>query len=210
MSNNLFPVAKEGLVYILSSAIAFLFFSVIDADFLAIIAFVLLIASIYSFRNPERALVHFDEKSLLCVCDGVVRSIEELTEDKYAYKIIIESSLEDVAVLRVPFAGKMLQAKHTKGTKISKQSSVFDDLSESIAIDFEDDFGNKIHILHQAKQGVFPLFSEISSQERLAQTTRYGFAQNIRTSLYLPKNFRVSTSVGKRVKASESLIGYFS
>lgn len=210
MKNNLLPIAKEGVKYIGTAAALAVVFAIIDLDLLAFLITVLLVALIYSFRNPERQLASFDELSVVSVCDGVVKSIDELSDDEYAYKITVDGSFFDVSVLRTPFDASLVDVEHVKGASLPKKSLLFEDLNENIKLVFEDKLGNKIKVIHRVKQSFVPLFLDLIPTQTLLQTARYGFMVNGETTLYLPRNFRVNVSVGKELKAAESLMGYFS
>lgn len=210
MNKNLLPVAKEGVVYVAFTAISVLVLVALDLEFLAFIATIITIAFIYSFRNPERSLPEFSDLSVLSVSDGVVKSIDELNEGEYAYKIEVESNFLDVGVLRTPFNASLVKAVHQNGTKVSKKSELFLDLNEILELVFEDSNQNKIKVIHRVKQSFAPLYLDAIELQKLRQTSRYGMMLNGVTTLYFPSNFRVNVSVGNELKASESLMGYFS
>ena len=46
--------------------------------------------------------------------------------------------------------------------------------------------------------------------QSLLQGSRYGVMISGVTTIYLPQNFRLNINIGSELKASESLIGYFS
>jgi len=210
MNKNLLPVAKEGIVYVAFSAIAVLALTVLDFEFLAFIGTIITIAFIYLFRNPERSLPEFSDNSVLCVSDGVVKSIEELSECEYTYKIEIDSNFLDVGVLRTPFNASLVKVVHKNGTKLSKNSELFLDLNEMAELVFEDSNKNRIKVVHRVKQSFAPLYLDAIELQNLRQTSRYGMMINGVTTLYFPSNFRVNVNVGNELKASESLMGYFS
>ena len=210
MNKNLLPVAKEGIVYVAFCTIAVLALTVLDFEFLAFIGTIITIAFIYLFRNPVRSLPEFSANSVLCVSDGVVKSIEEINECEYTYKIEIDSNFLDVGVLRTPFNASLVKVVHKNGTKLSKNSELFLDLNEMAELVFEDSNKNRIKVVHRVKQSFAPLYLDAIELQNLRQTSRYGMMINGVTTLYFPSNFRVNVNVGNELKASESLMGYFS
>jgi len=68
----------------------------------------------------------------------------------------------------------------------------------------------RLKITHRLKQSFSPLFIEAIESHNLQQIARYGLMINGITSIYFPDNFRLNVNVGDELKASESLIGYFS
>ncbi|MCK4737675.1 MAG: phosphatidylserine decarboxylase, partial [Sulfurimonas sp.] len=107
MKNNLLPIAKEGWNYILGAISLFVIFAFLDLDFLQFFAFLATIFFIFVFRNPERQHLYYQENSVVSPVDGVVASIKELKDDKYAYKIEIDSSYFNVSLLRTPFSSSI-------------------------------------------------------------------------------------------------------
>ncbi len=210
MRANLLPVAKEGWKYISSSFALVIFFFVLDFDFLSFLSALLLLTFIYSFRNPERQLPMFEKLSVVSPSDGIVKAIVELEDCVYAYRIDIESSSLDVGVLRVPLNATLESIVKYNGTRVSKDSKLFSDTNENIELVFVDENANRLKITHTLKQSFSPLSINIIKSQNLHQTARYGLMLNGITSIYLPNNFRLNINVGNELKASESLIGYFS
>jgi phosphatidylserine decarboxylase len=210
MKTNLLPLAKEGISYFLYSLAFFILFLFLDFDFLAFLTFTITLFIGYSFRNPERELCVFEASSFLSPVDGIVQSIEELEDNEYAYKIEIQSSCTDVAVLRVPSNAIVSKLLKCNGARTSKDSKLFTTLNENVEISFITQEENKFKIIHTLERSFAPLFIELDEKQKLFQTARYGLMLNGRTSIYLPQNFRVNITIGSELKASESLMGYFS
>lgn len=210
MKTNLLPLAKEGISYFLYSLAFFILFLLLDFDFLAFLTFTITLFIGYSFRNPERELCVFEASSFLSPVDGIVQSIEELEDNEYAYKIEIQSSCTDVAVLRVPSNAIVSKLLKYNGARTSKDSKLFTTLNENVEISFITQEENKFKIIHTLERSFAPLFIELDEKQKLFQTARYGLMLNGRTSIYLPQNFRANITIGSELKASESLMGYFS
>ncbi|MDQ7059974.1 MAG: phosphatidylserine decarboxylase [Sulfurimonas sp.] len=210
MRSNLLPLAKEGINYFIVSLSFLGLFLILDFDFLAFIAFVSTLLIGYSFRNPERELCLLEASSFLSPVDGVVQSIVELENHEYAYKIELQSSYKDVGVLRVPTNATVSKVVKQNGTRVSKNSKLFQMLNENAEISFLATQDNKFKIIHRLERSFAPLFIELHNEQKLLQTARYGLMLNGTTYIYLPQNFRINISVGSELKASESLMGYFS
>jgi len=210
MKSNLLPISEEGLKTVAISAAIAALLSLLDFEFLAFIVFCATLFFIYIFRNPERVLPSFDKGSVTAPSDGTVKSIEELNDSEYAYKIVIESDYLDVAVLRAPLDVTVESVILYKGTRVSKKSKLFSDMNEYATLVFLDESGNKCKVVHQLKKSCTPLFLSLIKKQNLRQSLRYGFMLNGITTLYLPSNFRLNVNIGNELKASESLMGYFS
>lgn len=210
MRANLLPVAQEGWRYIAYAFSFFIFFAIFDFDLLTFFSSLLLIALIYSFRNPERQLPMFEKLSVVAPSDGVVKAIVELDDAAFAYRVEIESSSLDVGVLRAPLNATVESVRKFNGTRVSKSSKLFNDTNENVELVFVDENDNKLKVTHTLKQSFSPLFIDIIESQSIHQTARYGLMLNGVTSIYLPHNFRLNVNVSNELKASESLIGYFS
>lgn len=210
INNNLLPIAKYGIAKILFFVGTLLVLLILDCDFLSFIVLILSAILIYVYRNPERETIAFENKSVLSPVDGTVLSIEELANSEYAYKIIIDSDFRDIGILRAPIRGKALESTLVNGTRLGLKTPLADKINENATIVFEDDTNNKVSVKHTLKQSFEPISIDIDMKQNYAQGARYGFMFNGVTSLYLPSNFRVNISVGKELRASESLIGYIS
>ncbi|MDF1883585.1 phosphatidylserine decarboxylase [Sulfurimonas sp. SAG-AH-194-C21] len=210
MKTNLLPLAKEGISYFLYSLTFLVLFLFLDFDFLAFVTFLITLFIGYSFRNPERELSLFEPASFLSPVDGVMESIEELSNHEYAYKIEIQSFCRDVAILRVPANATVSNVVQKNGTRVARDSKLFRTLNENVELSFTTKEENTFKIIHNLAQSFTPLFVELQNKQKVFQTARYGLMLNGKTTVYLPQNFRVNISIGSELKASESLIGYFS
>ena len=210
MKNNLLPIAKEGWDYVFASFGVFIFFWIIDLEILQALSFIALILFILIFRNPERELPHFEAKSVLSPVDGRVIAIESLEEEKYAFKITVDSSYQDVGVLRSPITALAVESKKMHGSRLAQNSKLFHDLNEKLLVKFENDDGDILEVQHRLKQSFTSLDLDILKFKTLVQTQRYGFMAHGVTEIFLPYNFRLDVKVFDELKASESLVGYFS
>lgn len=211
MKNNIFPIAKEGSTYIFSSAGLSLAAFILDMDIATFLFMLSTLFFVYLFRNPERELLSFERESVLSPADGRLVSIEELVDDEeYALRVEIESNYSDVSLLRAPINAEVNFIKSLKGTRVSKKSALFSTMNENSEIIFTDTNNNSLKVSHRLKQSFKNLEINLVTAQNLLQTARYGVMINGITTLYFPKNFRLSAHAGQSLKAGESLMGYFS
>ncbi|MBT5934957.1 phosphatidylserine decarboxylase [Sulfurimonas sp.] len=209
-NNNLFILYKDGWKYISISISISIVLSIFSLHTLAFISLLLTGIFIFIFRNPERLFPVFESSSLVSPVDGVVLSIEEIDNSEFAYRLKIDSTIFDVGILRVPMSAKVESLHYTKGTKVATKSTLHSDLNEAIYLTFVNNNADRVKVIHRLKESFIPLFIDIKASQEVYQTTRYGFVNNTMTTLYIPNNFRLNVSVGSDLKASESLLGYFS
>lgn len=211
MKSNLLPIAKEGWSYILGAVVAFIIFSFFNFNFLDFLAFLTILFFIFVFRNPEREYVLYQENAIASPIDGTVISIEELHNGSHkGYKVDIDTSYFNVALLRVPFASTLESIKINRGARLSAHSLLSNSINENVELIFSDlKTSNKMRVVHKLKQSFKSIDIDIIKSQNLLQGTRYGLMVNGVTTLYLPENFRFNISLGSELRASESLIGYF-
>ena len=211
MRSNLFPVAKEGMVYTLSSAFFLLFSVSFDFDILTFFFSLSTLFFVYIFRNPERKLRNFEKGNLLSPVDGKLLSVEELApNDEYALKVKIQSGYENISLLRAPLSAQISSIQHYKGTRVSQYSNLFSSLNENVEIVFSDLQNNTLKVSHRLTKSFKSLDVDLLVAQNVLQTSRYGVMVSGVTTLYLPKNFRLNVRTGESLSAGESLIGYFS
>jgi len=209
MNSNLFPIAKEGWNYILISFSLFFFSYLFELTLLCVVFFVLTLFFVYSFRNPEREITNYSDGSILSPCDGIVASIVELENTQYSYKIEVENSFFDIGILRAPMDSTVDSIVKYNGSRVSSKSPLYKDLNEYAELVFKNE-NNSLRIIHRLKRSFAPLFIHSQKNMKLKQSERYAFMANGVTAIYLSNNFRINVKIGDKVKASESLIGYFS
>lgn len=211
MRSNLLPIAREGWSYLAYSIAALIVFTIIDIDFLQFLAFLTTLFFVFIFRNPERQNMLYQQNSVVSPVDGVVSSIEELQgKGSYAYKVEIDGSYFNVALLRVPFSSTLEELNLQRGARLSAFKSLSKNINENAELVFSDTkSSNKMKLVHRLKQSIKGIDIDVNKGQNLLQSSRYGLVVNGITELYLPHNFRLNIDIGSELKASESLIGYF-
>lgn len=210
IKNNLFPIAKEGIKYISYSLTLFFLFAILDLEFLQLVSAFFVIYFLFVFRNPERVRPTYDSGSVVSPVDGTVSSIEELENEEYYYKVTIDSSHFDVALLRSPCDAELKDIQVYHGTRLASCASASEKLNEKISIVFETKDSDLLKVTHILKQSIIDIDTDLEESKKLMQGTRYGIMVNGVTTLYLPQNFRLNVSLGDHIRASETLVGYFS
>jgi phosphatidylserine decarboxylase len=210
MKNNLFIITQSGWSYVAISLIASILFSFFGFILFAVIAFLLMLLFAYLFRNPEREFLHFEEQAVVSPVDGRVIAVVVVENDpNYAYRVDIESSYKELSILRVPVNAEHVRIKHQNGVKVSKESALFESLSENAEIIFESVMGT-IKVEHRLTQSFAPISLELSQGQKVFKSSRYGMMQCGITSIYLPQNIRLDVNLADELEASQTLIGFLS
>ena len=203
-------IAKQGGVGALVLLVAFVLTLWLDWNVCAFVLCVMLVLWLAMFRNPERIPNASESNVFVSPVDGIVRDIDANEE---RISILIETRFIDVGVIRSPcdvVEGKMSEKKGLNLTWCSKEkrntlnaTMRFESLQErTFSIDF------------------YPIF--FSSQELFASSNldvgeRMGFMKAGMTRIIIPQkrqkgvdsDIELKVSIGDRVKALQSVIGYF-
>jgi len=210
MKSNLLPVSSAGFKYIASAFLALIIFSIFDIEFLVLLSFILMLAFVFIFRNPEREVPSFEKNSFVSPVDGNVISIEDIQDSEYTYKLEIDSTYLNVGVLRTPLDATLQSVVQRRGARLSSTSSLCEDINENAELIFVDENSNSVKIVHRLKRSFDDISIDSKNSQNIKQASRYGVMTNGTTTIYLPKNFRLNVTIGSELKGSTTLIGYFS
>ncbi|MBL4730479.1 MAG: phosphatidylserine decarboxylase [Sulfurimonas sp.] len=210
MRNNLLPISREGWNYIAYSLGLFILSMLLGFTILAFVFFVSTALLSYLFRNPEREPGVFEENSVVSPVDAVVIAIQEINDAQYFYKLTLESRYLDVSVLRVPFSAKVESKEISHGARLCLKSSLAQKINENMSLVFKGKYENTMKIKHRVTQSFCGIKIDSMNERNVLQSRRYGVMINGISELYFPKNFRLNITIGDEVKASQTLLGYFS
>lgn len=212
--SDTFIIAKEGWGYLAGALILFALFGLIDADFLQFLAFGAFVAVGYIYRNPERIVPYNQPGSIVSVADGIVTAIETVSEcaglEGPCFKIGIKSGCLDTSVLRAPFESCVTRAEVRRGSRLALVNPLAAMLNEKALLEFTSENGNSVVCEHFMEQNPADLSVYVSHENRIYQGARYGLMLKGNHTMYLPLESRVAVKVGDKLRAGESLIGYFS
>lgn len=200
-------IAKEGWKYLFFTGVLFvlsLVFTLLPWVFLLIFLF-----TIYLFRNPERLYVESDDMAILSVCDGVVTNISKDKDDNLddCIKVEIRKSLLEVAILRSPASMDVVSNRTRHGLFLPTDTTLSKKLSQRVSLECRS--GNR-QLFININAGLFARKIELFKIESsLKSGQRFGLLIDGSVELYLPLDSIIKVSVGERVKAGESLLGYF-
>ena len=113
-----FPLAKEGLVFVVPALVLSLLSLAFHLYALSLICFFLFLFFTYFFRNPKR-IGHSNAAELTAPADGRVMGIEEMKEEEFlkgsATRVSTFMGLADVHVNRAPSDGVVSRISHKSG-----------------------------------------------------------------------------------------------
>lgn len=206
-----FIISSYGSKIVLSMAtLAVLLVLFTGFEFLSFIALAFLACGLYTFRNPERVSNFAQHGAIISLLDGKVKEIKSIEnspiDGKHGFEIVVESGFSDVCILRAPISSKLSVETLHRGAMLNINSNK-SFLNETADIRFESKEGT---ILSRHTLGSFGFPLKFGIDGDILQNQRYGFFHNGKSSIFLPSNSRVAIKEGMKIRAGESIIGFFS
>ena len=205
-----FPIAKEGLPFILpllSTSAVFAWFQKSSLSFF--FAFLALF-SIYFFRNPSRQTPE-GEDLVVSPADGKVIDIKKaeekdpLTEDSLRVSIFL--SIFDVHINRIPATGEVASIQYRPGKFLAAFDKRASEVNEqnSVLISSE-----KAKILINQIAGLIArrIVCWVTEGDKVRKGEPYGLIRfGSRVDIFLPLKTDLKVKVGDRVRGGETILG---
>ncbi len=213
MPKNRWPIAREGLPFLIPSAMLALLFFYLGwmGGLLPTILLTLFIA--YFFRNPKRKISSLPNL-IVSPADGRVIELRECEENRFlkerALKISIFMSPFDVHLNRAPVTGKILQTSYHPGKFLvaSRDKASLLNEQNALVIETEDQF--KILLIQIAGLIARRIVCYAKQGDPLNRGEIFGMIRfGSRVDLFLPLKVRPIVRVGQHLKGGESIVGYF-
>ena len=204
-----FPVAREGLVFILPSLALVILFSLFHLPALAGFFLLFLLFFLYFFRNPKR--VHrVGEDTIISPADGKVVELRETSDDEFKLgrvrQVGIFMSPLDVHVNRAPCEGRVVQVVHKPG----KFTAAF---REDVGKENERNYiviesgGKRICMVQIAGFLARRIICYVREGQQLSKGEIVGMiAFGSRVDVYFPEEYDFVVQLGQRVKAGVSAL----
>jgi len=177
------------------------------------VSLMIMLLVIRFFRVPNRNLL-MDEKSILCPADGKIVAIEETSEDEYfkdkRIQISIFMSIWNVHVNWHPIGGnikyfkyhpgKYLLAKHPKSSLENERTSIVVEKTKEQAI-----------MIRQIAGAVARrIVTYANIDKTIKQAEQLGIIKfGSRVDVFLPLNTKLNIKLKDKVKAQESVLGFW-
>ena len=212
MAKDQWPIAKEGLPFLIPSALLAIFFGGMGWKVLMGLGILVTLFIAFFFRNPKRKIPSL-QNIILSPADGRIIHVGECVEDRFlrekALKVSIFMSLFDVHVNRAPAAGKVLARSYHPGrfhvASVDKASL----LNEQNAFILETEDRFKILLIQIAGFVARRIVCYAKAGDTLRKGEIFGLIRfGSRVDLYLPTEVKPIIRVGQHVKGGESIIGY--
>jgi phosphatidylserine decarboxylase len=213
--DNRWPIAREGIPFVLIGAALTLLLFHVDLRYGAVLFGLLTLFTLYFFRDPKR-ITEPQENAVLAPADGRVISVREIDGDKNplgapAVKASIFMSVFNVHVNRIPVKGTIRKIDYRPGKFFAANRDEASEQNESNRILLETPDSRRIVLIQIAGCIARRIVWWVREQESVLAGQRFGLIRfGSRVDLYLPFGSRVVIEPHQRVKAGETVIGYLS
>lgn len=206
------PVALEGYPFIGFAAFTTLVLAILGYDFFALLLMFLTAFVLYFFRDPERISPE-DEDALVSPADGKVILIEKVFDDRFvkehAYKVSIFMNVFNVHVNRMPFSATVTRVQYSPGLFFSANTERGALENEACGLILDTKNNRKIAVVQIAGLIARRIVCWAVKGDSLERGERFGLIRfGSRVDLYLPQQVQLEVSLGQKVRAGETVIGY--
>jgi phosphatidylserine decarboxylase len=212
MKQNLWPIAKEGLPFLIPSALLTILFAWMGWEVLAAIGILVTLFFAFFFRNPKRETPNL-QNIILSPADGRIIYVGECEEDRFlkkkALKVSIFMSLFDVHLNRAPVSGRVLERSYHPGQFFVANAEKSSLHNEQNAFILETEDRLKILLIQIAGFVARRIVCYAKAGDTLRMGEIFGMIRfGSRVDLYLPTEVKPVVKVRQRVKGGKSIIGY--
>ncbi len=208
-----YPIAKPGYFFIGVSAFITAVFALIGLGIPAILFMMLTIFICFFFRDPDR-MVTTEKGAVVSPADGRVVIVDNLAENPCfegpALKISIFMSIFNVHVNRIPHEGYVTNIIYTPGKFFNACLDKASNDNERNAVIIETLDGRRYGTVQIAGLIARRIICGIQKGAPVERGRRFGMiCFGSRLDVYLPPDTLPNVTVGNKVKAGTSVVGYF-
>ena len=195
--------------WIFAILLLLLFTSLFFSGWLALVFLVLIVYTLFFFRDPERN-VPADPSAVVAAADGVVRDISEVQETDVlktkTRRVGIFLSIIDVHTNRAPVDGRIIFRQRREGLCLDARSPECADKNEAMTWAFENP---RATIIVRQLTGAIArrIVAWADVGDELEKGARFGMIRfGSRTEVYLPLAANVLVKVGDHVAGGSTII----
>ena len=199
--------------WIFAILLLLLFTSLFFSGWLALVFLVLIVYTLFFFRDPERN-VPADPSAVVAAADGVVRDISEVQETDVlktkTRRVGIFLSIFDVHTNRAPVDGRIIFRQRREGLCLDARSPECADKNEAMTWAFENP---RATIIVRQLTGAIArrIVAWADVGDELEKGARFGMIRfGSRTEVYLPLTASVLVKAGEHVAGGSTIIARLS
>ena len=208
-----FPLAKAGYPFIYASAFITGIFALLELTVLALLGLMATLFICCFFRDPDRVIPR-KQGTVVSPADGKIIKAKTITDGRFiegaCLKVSIFMSVFNVHVNRIPHEGEVKKIDYYPGKFFSANLDKASEHNEHNAVFLDLENGRSICMVQIAGLIARRIICEVQAGDRVVRGQRFGMiCFGSRVDLYLPGDIDLKVSVGDRVRAGTSVIGYF-
>lgn len=213
MEQQRIPIAREGYPFILFCVFLTVIFAILSLPVLAVTGIILSGFTTWFFRDPVR-ITPDEPGGIICPADGRVIVLKEVEDNRFLHgkvlKISIFMNVFNVHVNRIPHQGTV-EAVHLKAGKFYAADHDKAALhNEYCAMIIRSGTGIRYCVVQVAGLIARRIVCRAEKEDVLSSGERYGLIRfGSRVDLYLPTDTRINVQLRQKVKAGETILGYF-
>jgi len=212
MTQNRWPIAKEGIPFLILAALLTIFLGWMGWKVLTFFGILFTLFIAFFFRNPKRKIPSL-QNVILSPADGRIIHVGECEENRFlkekALKVSIFMSLFDVHINRAPASGRVLERSYHPGRFLMANVEKSSLLNEQNAFTLETEDRFKILLIQIAGFVARRIVCYAKAGDTLKSGEIFGMIRfGSRIDLYLPMEVKPIVRLGQHVKGGESIIGY--
>jgi len=206
-----FPIASEGFPFIAGATFVTVYLAALGLGlgaffFLAVTLFV-----VWFFRDPERVIPD-EDGAVICPADGKVVGIRLVSHEfglESALKVSVFMSVFNVHVNRIPADGTVTDIDYRPGKFFSANLDKASQDNERNAVFLDIGGGRNLVVVQIAGLIARRIVCHIQKGDHLTAGQRFGIiCFGSRVDCYLPPDVKPAVSVGDKVLAGTSMLGY--
>ena len=210
MKNPEFPVAKEGVPFILFCGFVTLICSILGYQIASLAGLLTTGFVTWFFRDPFR--IHpEDNEAIISPADGKVILVDEIFDDRFlqqqVIKISIFMNIFNVHVNRIPYPGTVERVMFKPGKFYSADKDKAALHNEYCSMIIATSSGKRYGVVQVAGLIARRILCWTETGDRVKTGQRYGLIRfGSRVDLYLPLGAGVEVKTGQKVKAGETIL----
>ncbi len=213
--NNKWPLAREGLPFVLSGCVLTGLFLYFGFHILSVFAGIFSLFAAFFFRDPERNST-VPDKAVLTPADGKIIRIQNIEDENNplgepAVKISIFMSVFNVHVNRIPIAGTIKDITYYPGKFFSANLDKASEQNESNRITLQTPDSRKIVFTQIAGLIARRIVCWVKDGDAMHTGQRFGLIRfGSRLDVFLPRDSQITAQLRQKVRAGKTIIGYLS
>ena len=207
------PLADEGIPFAGFAALATLVFALLGWSFPAVVLLCLTWFILYFFRDPVRVTPQ-EESAIVSPADGKIIKVAEVEDERFlkkrVRKISIFMNVFNVHVNRLPLTGTVETVRLRPGRFFAADDAKAELHNETCAISVLTPDCGRYAVVQMAGLIARRIVCRAEPGDELKTGERFGLIRfGSRVDLYLPLEAHIKAQVGDKVRAGETLLGYW-